>query len=38
MRVAIGLRLEANEDWDSATTYVTEAERLGVECVWSHES
>ena len=38
MRVAIGLRLEANEDWDSATTYVTEAERLGVDCVWSHES
>jgi F420-dependent oxidoreductase-like protein len=38
MRVAIGLRLEANEDWDQATTYVTEAERLGVDFVWSHES
>jgi F420-dependent oxidoreductase-like protein len=38
MRVAIGLRLEANEDWEYATTYVTEAERLGVAFVWSHES
>src|SRR2546422_7178074 len=38
MRVAIGLRLEANEDWDQAATYVTEAERLGVDFVWSHES
>jgi len=38
MRVAIGLRLEANEDWEYATTYVTEAERLGVDFVWSHES
>ena len=36
MRVAIGLRLEANEDWEYATTYVTEAERLGVDFVWSH--
>jgi F420-dependent oxidoreductase-like protein len=38
MRVAIGLRLEANEDWAQATTYVVEAERLGVDVVWSHES
>jgi F420-dependent oxidoreductase-like protein len=38
MRVAIGLRLEAHEDWQEAATYVVEAERLGVECVWSHES
>src|SRR5213593_3068915 len=38
MRVAIGLRLEANEDWAQAATYVTEAERLGVDFVWSHES
>src|SRR5213593_2149481 len=38
MRVAIGLRLEANEDWEQAATYVTEAERLGVDFVWSHES
>ena len=38
MRVAIGLRLEANEDWAKASDYVTEAERLGVDFVWSHES
>jgi alkanesulfonate monooxygenase SsuD/methylene tetrahydromethanopterin reductase-like flavin-dependent oxidoreductase (luciferase family) len=38
MRVAIGLRLEGHEDWNDAATYVTEAERLGVDSVWSHES
>ena len=38
MRVAIGLRLESNENWEQAATYVVEAERLGVEFVWSHES
>ena len=38
MRVAVGLRLESNEDWAQATTYVVEAERLGVDVVWSHES
>jgi F420-dependent oxidoreductase-like protein len=38
MRVAIGLRLESNEDWEQAATYVVEAERLGVDVVWSHES
>src|SRR5205085_3492031 len=38
MRVAIGLRLESDEDWQKATTYVVEAERLGVDFVWSHES
>jgi F420-dependent oxidoreductase-like protein len=38
MRVAIGLRLEANEHWEDAATYVVEAERLGVDVVWSHES
>ena len=38
MRVAIGLRLESNENWEEAATFVVEAERLGVDCVWSHES
>jgi F420-dependent oxidoreductase-like protein len=38
MRVAIGLRLEGNEDWTAASDYVAEAERLGVDFVWSHES
>jgi len=37
MKVAISLRL-ANEDWAAATAWVTEAERLGVDCVWSAES
>ena len=31
MRVAIGLRLEGNEDWAAASDYVIEAERLGVD-------
>lgn len=38
MRVAIGLRLEQDDDWGQAADYVAEAERLGVEFVWSHES
>ncbi len=37
MRVALPLRL-ANEDWAAARTYVQEAERLGVDSVWSAES
>lgn len=37
MRVAISLRV-ANEDWATASTYVVEAERLGVDCVWAPES
>jgi F420-dependent oxidoreductase-like protein len=38
MRVAIGLRLETEDDWGQAADYVVEAERLGVDFVWSHES
>jgi F420-dependent oxidoreductase-like protein len=37
MRVAISLGL-ANEDWATTSTYVVEAERLGVDCVWSAEA
>ena len=37
MRVSISLRL-VNEDWAAATAYVVEAERLGVDCVWSAEA
>ena len=37
MKVAISLRV-ANEDWATASTYVVEAERLGVDCVWAPES
>jgi F420-dependent oxidoreductase-like protein len=38
MRIAISLRLETDDDWGRAADYVTEAERLGVDFVWSHES
>src|SRR5499425_909991 len=37
MRVAISLWL-ANEDWAMASAYVVEAERLGVDFVWSAEA
>jgi F420-dependent oxidoreductase-like protein len=37
MKVAISLRL-ANDDWARASEWVTEAERLGVDCVWSAEA
>ena len=37
MQVAISLRL-TNEDWEKASAYVVEAERLGVDFVWSAEA
>jgi len=37
MRIAIGLSL-ASEDWAAASAYVVEAERMGVDCVWSAEA
>jgi len=37
MQVAISLRL-ASEDWEQASAYVVEAERLGVGCLWSAEA
>jgi F420-dependent oxidoreductase-like protein len=37
MRVSISLRL-ANDDWKAASDYVVEAERLGVDCLWSAEA
>ncbi|PYO56819.1 MAG: F420-dependent methylene-tetrahydromethanopterin reductase [Candidatus Rokuibacteriota bacterium] len=37
MRIAIGLSL-ASEDWTAASGYVVEAERMGVDCVWSAEA
>jgi F420-dependent oxidoreductase-like protein len=37
MRLAISLRL-AQTDWAEASAYVTEAERLGVDDVWSAEA
>ncbi len=37
MHVSIALRL-ANDDWQAASDYVVEAERLGVDCLWSAEA
>ena len=37
MRVAIGLGRDS-DDWHAASAYVVEAERLGVDCVWSAEA
>ncbi|HEY8171522.1 MAG TPA: LLM class F420-dependent oxidoreductase [Dehalococcoidia bacterium] len=38
MKTAIGLSMTGNEDWEELSTYVVEAERLGVDFVWSAES
>jgi F420-dependent oxidoreductase-like protein len=37
MRLAIGIGL-TTEDWERTTAYVVEAERLGVDMVWSAEA
>jgi len=37
MRIAIGLGL-VNENWEALAAYVVEAERLGVDVVWSAEA
>ena len=37
MRLAIGFGV-ARDDWEEASTYMVEAERLGVDCVWSAEA
>jgi len=38
MRVAIGLGMTGNENWDEVSTYVQEAEKLGVEYLWTAEA
>jgi F420-dependent oxidoreductase-like protein len=38
MRVGIGLHRTAIEDWNEVTSYVLEAERLGVDVLWSAEA
>jgi F420-dependent oxidoreductase-like protein len=38
MKTAIGLGMTGNEGWDDVATYVQEAERLGVDYVWTAES
>jgi F420-dependent oxidoreductase-like protein len=37
MKIAIGIGI-VNEDWETVASYVAEAERLGVDAVWSAES
>jgi alkanesulfonate monooxygenase SsuD/methylene tetrahydromethanopterin reductase-like flavin-dependent oxidoreductase (luciferase family) len=37
MRLAVSLRL-ANDRWDDAAAYAVEAERLGIDYVWSAEA
>ena len=38
MKVAIGGGVDTNEDWDELSDYVIEAEKLGVDSVWSAEA
>jgi len=38
MKTAITAGLGPDEDWDELTTYVLEAERMGVDSVWSAEA
>jgi F420-dependent oxidoreductase-like protein len=38
MRVSIGLGMTGNEHWDEVATYVSEAEKLGAEYVWTAEA
>src|SRR3972149_4736911 len=38
MQTAIGVGLTTDENWDEFSTYVIEAERLGVASVWSAEA
>lgn len=38
MQVAIGFHRLAIEDWDAATAYAIEAERMGVDAIWSAEA
>lgn len=38
MRTAIGLSMTGSEDWDDISTFVVEAEKMGVDYVWSAEA
>ena len=38
MRVGIGLGMTGNDDWNDVATYVSEAEKLGADFVWTAES
>ena len=38
MKTAIGIGMAGNENWDDLSEFVVEAERLGVDYVWSAEA
>ena len=38
MKIAIGLHRDHIDDWDSAALYAQEAEKLGVDSIWSAEA
>ena len=38
MKVSVSLSRDGPEDWVSATRFAVEAERLGVDCLWSAEA
>ena len=38
MKTAIGVALTTDENWDEFSDYVLEAERMGVDSVWSAEA
>ena len=38
MRIGVGLRRNAPDDWESMSTFAVEAERLGVDSIWSAET
>ena len=38
MKTAIGFGMTGTDDWEEASTYAIEAERMGVDFVWSAES
>ncbi len=38
MRIGVGLRGNAPDDWESKATFAVEAERLGVDSIWSAET
>lgn len=38
MRIGVGLRRNAPDDWEGMSTFAVEAERLGVDSIWSAET
>lgn len=38
MKIAVNVTTDSHGDWQSAVTFAREAERLGVESIWTGES